>query len=123
MITDEERSEIAARIRGIWGEQPGRELECALWDALFQSSYRCSEDCESCLAATLGFLAELVEPEKRECIRCGKEYEPKNHDQKYCSRHCKRMHYVERRMAEDDLPYWMARVHGLCGNDEGGAND
>lgn len=26
-------------------------------------------------------------------------------------------------MDEDDLPYWMARVHGLCGNNEGGAND
>lgn len=61
MPTDDERRAVAARLRGIktTREGCGHELCCDLWEAVFDSDYRCDE----CEIASLDRLADLIDPD------------------------------------------------------------
>ena len=63
-VTDDERRDVARRLRGIKDtrEGCGHELCCDLWAAVFDSDYRCSDLCDECEAAVLDDLADLIEP-------------------------------------------------------------
>ena len=63
-MTDEERSEVARRLRGIKDtrEGCGHDLCCDLWSAVFDSDYRCTDLCDECEVAVLNSLADLIEP-------------------------------------------------------------
>ena len=64
MATNEERREVARRLRGIKDtrEGCGHELCCDLWAAVFDSDYRYSDLCDECDASVLDRLADLIEP-------------------------------------------------------------
>ena len=70
MATDDERREVARRLRGIKDtrEGCGHEMCCDLWSAVFDSDYRCTDLCDECEVAVLNSLADLIEPEpERTC--------------------------------------------------------
>ena len=64
MISDDERREVARRLRGIKDtrEGCGHDLCCDLWSAVFDSDYRCTDLCDECEVAALNSLADLIEP-------------------------------------------------------------
>lgn len=64
MTTDDERREVARRLRGIKDtrEGCGHELCCDLWSAVSNIAYRCSGLCDECEVAVLDSLADLIEP-------------------------------------------------------------
>ena len=64
MISDEERRKIAARLRKIKDtrEGCGHELCCDLWNAIFDSGYRCTALCDECEVSVLDDVADLIEP-------------------------------------------------------------
>lgn len=64
MITDDERREVAARLRGIKDtrEMVEHDMCCNLWSAIFESGYRCTGLCDECEVAVLDSLADLIEP-------------------------------------------------------------
>ena len=64
MPTDDERREVARRLRGIkyTREGCGHDMCCDLWSAIFDSDYRCTDLCDECEVAVLNSLADLIEP-------------------------------------------------------------
>ena len=62
--TDDERREVARRLRGIKDtrEGCGHDMCCDLWSAIFDSDYRCTELCDECETAVLDRLADLIDP-------------------------------------------------------------
>ena len=66
MPTDDERREVARRLRGIKDtrEGCGHDMCCDLWSAIFDSDYRCTDLCDECEVAVLNSLADLIEPDK-----------------------------------------------------------
>lgn len=64
MLSDDERREIAARLRGIKDtrEMVEHDMCCILWSAIFDSGYRCTGLCDECEVAVLDSLADLIEP-------------------------------------------------------------
>lgn len=64
-VSDEERREVAARLRGIKDtrEGCGHELCCDLWDAIFNCGYRCTDLCDECEAGVIDSLADLIDPD------------------------------------------------------------
>ena len=80
MPTDDERREVAERLRGIktTREGCGHDLCCDLWEAVFDSDYRCDEMCDECEIAALDRLADLIEPSDtsqscRDTVACDRE--------------------------------------------------
>ena len=67
MVTDDERREVAERLRGIktTREGCGHDLCCDLWEAVYDSDYRCDEMCDECEIAVLARLADLIEPSEQ----------------------------------------------------------
>ena len=65
MISDEERREVARRLRRIKDtrEGCGRDMCCDLWSAIFDSDYRCTGLCDECEVAVLDSLADLIDPD------------------------------------------------------------
>ena len=79
-MTDEERSEVARRLRRIKDtrEGCGHDLCCDLWSAVFDSDYRCTDLCDECEVAVLNSLADLIEPSDmshgcRDTVACDRE--------------------------------------------------
>ena len=64
MATDDERREVAERLRGIktTREGCGHDLCCDLWEAVYDSDHECDEMCDECEIAVLDSLADLIEP-------------------------------------------------------------
>ena len=64
MATDDERREVARRLRRIKDtrEGCGHDMCCDLWVAIFDSDYRCTGLCDECEVAVLDSLADLIEP-------------------------------------------------------------
>lgn len=75
MLSDDERREIARKLRGIKDtrEGCGHELCCDLWSAIFECGYRCTGLCDECEVAVLDSLAELIEP-TRNCSEPTRNY-------------------------------------------------
>ena len=72
MVNDDERREVARRLRGIKDtrEGCGHELCCDLWAAIFDSDYRCTDLCDECEVAVLDYLADLIEPNQDKIGTC-----------------------------------------------------
>lgn len=49
-------------------------------------------------------------PERR-CVECGGYYVPTNGGQKYCSPRCRNKAYMDRRIAEGDMPPKLGRLY------------
>lgn len=66
--TDDERREVAERLRGIktTREGCGHDLCCDLWEAVYDSDYSCDEMCDECEIAVLDRLADLIDPDCEE---------------------------------------------------------
>ena len=86
MATDDERREVAERLRGIkdMREGCGHDMCCDLWSAIFDSDYRCTDLCDECEVAVLNSLADLIEP----------SYKP---DEKYEAWYSSLSHYGDER--------------------------
>lgn len=71
MPTDDERRDVARRLRGIKDtrEGCGHDMCCDLWSAIFDSDYRCTDLCDECEVAVLNSLADLIEPSDPK-VRC-----------------------------------------------------
>lgn len=64
-------------------------------------------------------LADLIEPEHRKCEHCGEVYYPRTKEQRYCSKQCKKDHYVSERLRnEGEVPEYIAKVYGLETDDD-----
>lgn len=78
--TDDERREVARRLRGIKDtrEGCGHDMCCDLWSAIFDSDYRCTDLCDECEVAVLNSLADLIEPRDmshgcRDTVACDRD--------------------------------------------------
>lgn len=111
MISNEERIEIARKLREAKNVLTDTD---GIWDVLDEILSTREGSDNAPWDYTFDRLANLIEPEHRKCEHCGTVYYPRTKEQRYCSKQCKKDHYITERLErEGEVPEYIAKVYGL----------